>query len=229
MRIADEGIANEARRNLEAWDLKAKLRTERKPQMPALIESTYQRLVKAEEAIAGPTPEGEMPAVTVARKTEQEALVDLLRSELELYRVEQARYESLIELFPLQRDLLARAKNTSEKRAAAWQPILTEARRLESIRQDREAKESLRKAHPTLRDLAEDNSKLTKHRSELQEFIGTSVKLLAEVNKTATSIEQKFKANTEKERRAGLTTAIGTILRSQRDHLPDAGEYRRLQ
>ncbi len=226
LRIADEERANEARRNLEAWELKAKLRAERKPQMPTLIESTHQLLGKAEEALAGPAPEGEMPLMTVARKTEQEATVDLLRAELELYRVEQTRYESLIELFPLQRDLLARSKNAAEKRAEAWNPVLSEARRQESVRQERQARESLRNAHPTLRDLAEDNSMLTKRRSELQAFIGSSVKDLSEVNATLTSLEKKFKINTEKERRVGLTTAIGQILRNQRDHLPNGATYR---
>ncbi|MCA9010626.1 MAG: mechanosensitive ion channel, partial [Planctomycetaceae bacterium] len=55
----------------------------------------------------------------------------------------------------------------------------------------------------------------------------TKVKELTEANATFTSVEQKFKNVTEKEKRAGLTTAIGLMLRSQRAHLPDAGIYRR--
>lgn len=226
LRLADEEKANEARRSLEAWELKAKLRTERKPQMPALIEATHQQLEKAKAALDNPAPEGELPVVTTARQTEQRALVDFLRVQLELQRAEQVRYESLNELFPLQRDLLTRARNTAEKRAEAWKAILAEARRKDSARQAKEARESLRNAHPTLRDLAEKNSALTTRRNELQEFIATSVKSLSEINSTLSGIEKKFKGIIDKEKRAGLTTAMGIILRNQRNRLPDARQYR---
>ncbi len=184
LRVADEEAANVAKRNLEAWELKAKLRAERKPQMPTLIDATHQQLEKAQAALAAPPAGGELPVVTEARQTEQKALVELLSTQLELQRTEQIRYESLSELFPLQRDLLARARNVAEKRAEAWKTILAEARRKDSERQAIEAKESLRNAHPTLRDLAAKNSLLTTRRNELQEFIATSVKSLSEVNRS---------------------------------------------
>ena len=226
LRLADEEKANEAARNLEAWELKAKLRMERKPQMPALIDTTHQQLEKAQTALAAPAAEGELPVVIVARQTEQQALVELLRAQLELMRTEQIRYESLSELFPLQRDLLARTRNGAEKRAEAWKTILAEARRQDSERQAIEAKESLRNAHPTLRDLATKNSLLTTRRNELQEFIATSVKSLSEVHNSLTAIDKKFKGITDKESRTGLTTAIGLLLRNQRIHLPDVSTYR---
>ncbi len=226
LRLADEETANEARRNLEAWELKAKLRTERKPQMPALIDATHQQLEKALAALAAPPSEGELPVVTEARQTEQQALVEFLRAQLEMMRTEQIRYESLSELFPLQRDYLARARNIAEQRAEAWKIILAEARRQDSERQTIEATESLRNAHPTLRDLATRNSLLTSRRNELQEFIATSTKSLSEVNSTLAAIEKKFKGITDKESRTGLTTAIGLLLRNQRNHLPEVGTYR---
>lgn len=225
LRVADEDAANVAKRNLEAWELKAKLRAERKPQMPTLIDATHQQLEKAQAALAAPPAGGELPVVTEARQIEQKALVELLSTQLELQRTEQIRYESLSELFPLQRDLLARARNVAEKRAEAWKTILAEARRKDSERQAIEAKESLRNAHPTLRDLAAKNSLLTTRRNELQEFIATSVKSLSEVNNSLSGIEKKFKGITDKEKRTGLTTAIGLLLRNQRSHLPDIGTY----
>ena len=102
-------------------------------------------------------------------------------------------------------------------------------RRDESTRQAQEAREKLRNAHPTLRDLAEDNSRLTLRRKELQELLQAKVKELSDANATLSGVEQKFRNVTEKEHCAGLTTAIGLLLRSQRAHLPAARSYRRQQ
>lgn len=229
LRLADDEKAAEAQRNLEGWDAKAQIRAEKKPQLPALIETTRKQLEDAEKAGSIAAPDGELPVLGAARRLDQEAIVLLLRSQLELYRVEQIRYEALNELFPLQRDLLTRVKNAADKRVELWKTILADARRDESARQAQEAREKLRNAHPTLRDLAEDNTRLTLRRKALQEFLQTKVKELTEANATFSGVEQKFKNVTEKEKRAGLTTAIGLMLRSQRAHLPDADIYRRRQ
>ncbi len=209
---------------------KVQTRAEKKPQMPALIETTRKQLEDAEKADSIAAPDGELPVLgAAARHLDQESYVLLLRSQLDLYRVEQIRYEALNELFPLQRDVLTRIKNSADKRVELWKTVLADARRDESARQAQEAREKLRNAHPTLRDLAEDNSRLTLRRKSLQELLQLKDRELTEANATSSGIEQKFKNVTEKEKRAGLTTAIGLMLRSQRTHLPDADIYRRQQ
>ncbi|MEJ7591789.1 MAG: mechanosensitive ion channel domain-containing protein [Planctomycetaceae bacterium] len=229
LRLADEEKAAESRQNMEAWEAKSKTRAEKKPQMPALIETTRKQLEDAEKAASSAAPDGELPVLGAARRLDQEAYILMLRSQLELYRIEQTHYEALNELFPLQHDVLTRAKNSIDKRIELWKTVLADAGRDESARQAQEAREKLRNAHPTLRDLAEDNSRLTLRRKELQEFLQTKVKELSNANATLSGVEQKFKNVTEKEKRAGLTTAIGLLLRSQRSHLPAARGYRRQQ
>ena len=229
LRLADEEKAAGSRHHMEMWEAKAKTRSEKKPQMPALIETTRKQLEDAEKAAAGPAPDGELPVLGAARRLDQESYVLWLRSQLELYRVEQIRYEALNELFPLQHDALTRAKNAIDKRIELWKTVLADARRDESARQAQEAREKLRNAHPTLRDLAENNSRLTLRRKALQEFLQTKVKELSDANATLSGVEQKFRNVTEKEKRAGLTTAVGLLLRSQRSHLPAARGYRRQQ
>lgn len=229
LRLADDEKAAEARRHMEAWEARTKVRAEKRPQMPALIETKRKELGDAEKAISSAAPDGELPVLRDARRLDQEAYILLLRSQLELYRVEQIRYEALNELFPLQRDVLTRAKNSIDKRIELWKTVMADARRDESARQAREAREKLRNAHPTLRDLAEDNSRLTLRRKELQEFLQTKIKELSDANAVLAGVEEKFKNVTEKEKRAGLTTAVGLLLRNQRSHLPAAYGYRRQQ
>lgn len=198
LRLAvDEKLA-EARRNLELWEAKAKTRTERKPQMPALIETTRKQLEDEEKAIANAAPDGESPALGAARRLDQESHILLVRSQLELYRVESVRFEALNELFPLQRDVLTRIKNSLEKRAELWKTVVADARRDESARQANEAREKLRNAHPTLRDLAEDNASLTVRRQEFQVLLQKRVKELSETNATLSSIEKNSKMSRRK-------------------------------
>lgn len=227
LRQGDDERAAEARRNLESWETRARVRTERKPQMPALIETARQQLEEAKAALAAAGPEGELPLLTQTRRLEQQALVELLQSQLELLRAEQANYEALSELYPLQRDLLIRQRNTADKRMEAWQAVMAEARRLESARQTQEAREKLQNAHPTLRTLAEDNSQLTLRRKEIQEFLELKTAALQETSATLKSVEERFRRVQAKEVRAGLTTAIGLLLRSEKNQIPVAGLYRR--
>ncbi|MCA9037371.1 MAG: hypothetical protein KDA91_19680, partial [Planctomycetaceae bacterium] len=224
LRLADEELASEARRGLEEWETKAKIRAERRPQMPALIESTRKSLEEAEKAFRSPAPEGENPVLTQSRQTQQEAMVMLLKSQLEQYRVEQMRYEALNELFPLQRDLLLRNRNAYEKRLESWKAILTEARREETARQAREAREKLQNAHPRLRSLAERNAELVARRRALQEFLTEKSTDLTAISGKLTSVEEQFE-NVNKKNRVRLTTALGVLLRNQRNQLPDADDY----
>ncbi|MCA9049501.1 MAG: mechanosensitive ion channel, partial [Planctomycetaceae bacterium] len=147
----------------------------------------------------------------------------------ELYRTEQTRYEALNELFPLQRDLRTREKNALDKRVEQWKYILAEARRRESARQAQEARLKLQNADPTLRGLAEKNSTLTQRRKAIQEFLTQRSTELSAVNATLTSVEKNFQDARDKEHRGGLTTAIGLLLRSQRNHLPNAVTYQKQQ
>ncbi|MBL8820083.1 MAG: mechanosensitive ion channel [Planctomyces sp.] len=229
LRLTDEERANEATRNLENWESRARVRTERKPQMPALIETTRQQVEEAEKALAAAAPEGEPAALTQARRLDQETNLNLLRSQLELYRMEQSYYDSLNDLFPLQRDLLTRNRNSAARKVELWKTVLSDARREESAREAQEAREKLQNAHPTLRTIAEESSELTVRRKTMQEYLGTRTKELSDVKATLSSLETRFRNVQDKEQRAGLTTAIGLLLRSQRTHLPDKASYQRIQ
>lgn len=225
-RLADEEALVAARKALEDWEQRAQVRAERKPQMPDLIDRTRQTLAEARTSLAAPAPGGEAPAVSLARRTEQEAYVVLLEQQVELYQVEKARYDALSGLFPLRRDLYVRNLNFLERRCEAWKASLLIAARREAARQAAEARRRLQEAHPALRDLAERNAELTQLRSGLQDLLATTRSRLAAIGETLTELESDFQRVQDKESRAGLTTAIGMLLRNQRNHLPDEAAYR---
>ena len=225
LRLANEDSLRESRKALEAWEQRSKIRTERKPQMAALIEKTKQQLVDARKLQQAAVPDGEAAVATDARRTEQEAFIILLQNQLDLYETERSRYDALNELFPLQRDQLTRNRNVLEKRSEAWKTVLAEAGRRETARQAAEARRNLQNAHPDLRELAEGNSQLIEQRKTLQSLLSKTRARLDTIGKTFDRVSSDFKNVKDKEDRAGLTTAIGILLRNQRGHLPDDSEY----
>lgn len=224
MRVADESQLNEAKKAVESWEARARLRTERKPQMPSIIEKAVKQLAEARDA--KPLAESVDPIVDEARQTEHMALTTLLQSQLQLYQIERIRYDALSELFPLQRDVAVRTRNLLEKRVEFWKTAILDAGKRESVRQAAEALRALQNAHPALRELAEKNASLTRQRKQLQEILAKTRANLNEIRKLSDDLEKEYSDVQEKEARVGLTTAIGLLLRNQRNHLPDESTYR---
>lgn len=229
LRLADQERLEEAKKSLEAWEVRAQTRAERRPQMPSLIETTRSQCEETRKTLGMPPTEGETPQLAQARRIEQQAQYACLSAQLELYLMEQLRYEALHELFPLQRDQLTRNRNALERRSERWKEVLTQARLKESERQRLEARKRLELAHPALRDLAVRNSWLTQYRQEHLQLKNAWRTEQAAINTTLESLRQKFKEVQDRVERVGLTTAIGLTLRNQKTSLPSASHYRREQ
>ncbi|MGB0739427.1 MAG: hypothetical protein ACPGXX_05090, partial [Planctomycetaceae bacterium] len=158
VRLQDEERVAELNSQLSAWQTRSQVRSERRPSMPMLLEETRQRLTEAEESLQTAPPEGEMPAVTAARRTELQSIVELLNATLELYRIEQQRFEAQAELYPLERDQLTRSLNQAQKRLQQSEVRLADAKREANLRQAEEARKKLQQDNDTLRDLAAGNA-----------------------------------------------------------------------
>ncbi|MCA8999387.1 MAG: mechanosensitive ion channel, partial [Planctomycetaceae bacterium] len=225
--LVDQERLSQATKSLEEWEARAKVRGERQPQMPVILNQAQEKLAKLKTEIEATPPAGENPMLTEARKSEQTAQLVLLERQLDLYRVEQFRYDALKDLFPLQRDDLVRRKKHFTKRMEIWKETVAEARRLESERQAREAQRQLQEAHPVLRELAERNASLTKTRTALQDSLAKITQQLEVLSTQLESTKKDFTAAEEKVKRVNgkLTTAVGLFLTNQRDHLPNISKY----
>ncbi|TWT35000.1 Mechanosensitive channel MscK precursor [Thalassoglobus neptunius] len=225
--IVEQELLNAASKSLEDWESRSKVRSERQPQMPVIINQAQEKIAELKTQIGAAPVSGEHPLVTEARRTEQTAQLKLLEKQLDLYHVEQLRYEALKDLFPLQRDNLVREKKHSTKRLEAWKEQIATARRLESEAQAQEARRKLQNAHPALRTLAERNATLTETRTQLQDELTSIATDLEKVSEQLETVEAEFATAEEKVDRVQneLTTAIGLYLTNQRDHLPNVGRF----
>jgi len=229
LKLTEDEIHSSVLKELDTFELRAKTRAERKPQMPALIEKTKQQIDDAKKALENSGVEGEPPAATLARKTEQQSFLMLLEQQLEQYRIEQSRYEALSELFPLQRDLLIRKRNHHEKRLEQLKGEIAEARRIESERQAAEARRALQNAHPALRELAERNAELIEKRKVAHQSLEKSNQMFSEIDGVFVDISKRFQNVAEKESIGALSTGVGLLLRNQRTRLPSQANFEKKQ
>jgi potassium efflux system protein len=162
-----------------------------------------------------------MPLVA-ARRSLRDARRQSLTAELRLYEQELASYDAVAgELTTLERDRQARQVSQQEKRVEALRAAVADARRREAERQTHEARSAAAVAEPAVRQLAERNQQLAEDRKQLAERI-ESVSAQAEaVAEMLEGMAEKHRGVLEKEKAAGLTNAIGQLLRKQRGELPD--------
>ncbi len=212
---------------MTAWTERSRMRSERRPLMPMLIEDARQKLTEAETALKAIPPEGEMPALTAARRTEIQTGVELLRSTVELYRVEQQRFEARSELLPLERDQITRDLNLAQQRLEQSRAALAEARRRENQRQAEEARLKLQNSFPQLRQLAEDNAAVVARSKELQELTQLKTPEYESLQKQLKKLEEEFHDLQERERHLGQTAALGQELLDEREELTDVSVFLR--
>ena len=103
---------------------------------------------------------------------------------------------------------------------------LDRARRLEAERTLAAARKMQVEAHPLLRSLAAENTRLAEDLQSLSKPIETAEHDLKLAGDLFEKLKQHFSKTREKVA-VGLTETIGQLLRKQRDTLPDPSDYQR--
>ncbi len=173
-------------------------------------------------------------ALTMAFSVYVQARAKARQAELAAYDRELASYEATSDLLSVQRDLAIRQVSQKEKLIRLWQEMIAQQRQEETARQVREAEEARRRAdaetHPVARRiaaLAEGNMTLLKRRQELGRKLEQVVQeynarknLLDRMKRNAETVREKVQA-------AGVTKAMGQLLRKERTELPKVSTLRR--
>jgi potassium-dependent mechanosensitive channel len=206
-------------------------RNARRATLIELITRAKQKLNKTEQSLGTP-PSTELKAeIALATRTlllarrRAERLASLsLENELK-------SYDARRELLPARLDVALRSENEAAKRLSLWQKVVTDKRRNEAEQSKREA-EALRRTtardHPALREIATRNARLAAMRSGttgLNSLIEGADNDLTVLNDVLNTIKGRYKVVTRKVGAAGLTNAMGLLLRRQLDSLPDVSIY----
>jgi potassium efflux system protein len=158
--------------------------------------------------------------VLMARRKAEEQKISCQEKEL-------LAYEARTSLFPLRRDLNARAVALAEAEVKEWQEWVNRQRQQEAEQQSQQAALEAGQANPAVRQLLQENAALAEMRKSLAACIADTTGQLERVKRELATLTEQFRDVQNKVKTVGLTNIIGQLLRKQRDTLPDLRAYRR--
>ncbi len=170
------------------------------------------------------------PLLVEARKLSRQSRFAETSAEIEMLQHELASHGLRLQRLEAERDLKTREV---EKAAARVQVLETQAadlRRVEAQKAEIEAarvQSEVSGKHPAVRRLAEDNAALSREHSRLLEEIKSADEARAALEQETTAVKQELTAARQKLEIAGMTSALGQVLRRERRGLQDESHYRK--
>jgi potassium efflux system protein len=199
----------------------------RRTKISEQINAAKERLAGITERIQTPAAGDEKPAMTTARQTLLEAQKRTAEREVQCCEKELKAQVARAELLPQRRDLDARQVTLKEQAFKQWQDLANRRRKQEADQQAEKASWEASQAHPAVKRLMDDNTKLAEKRRTLAEDIAVCSGQLDQVNHKLTELKREYKSAQEKVDTVGLTNEIGEMLRIGREKLPSFREFAR--
>ncbi len=142
-----------------------------------------------------------------------EGQISCLEKELQSYDATSA------ELLKLDHAVLQRKVADLQQRVAAWQEAINNRRRAEADHQASEAHWAAITAEPAVQQLADENSTLAEDRRQLADTMQRLAGDTQAIQQRLDKLSDSFKDVQDKVSVAGLTDAVGQMLRKQRAEL----------
>jgi potassium efflux system protein len=176
-----------------------------------------------------PTEPDPSPLLIEARKLSRHTRSEENNQEIKMLEQESASLGLRLQLLSAQRDKKARELEQAEARVQVMDAIIAGLRHNEASRAEIEASRVESEAsgkHPAVRRLAEDNAASIREHSALLDQITRADQARAVIEAKTEALKQQFTAARQKLEIAGLSSALGQILRKERRALFDQGHYR---
>lgn len=210
-----------------------KRRTDRRSKVPQESTAAKQKLEELATLRPEEGAEDESAEVARARELLHAARKRSLELEIATYDREIQSYDARTELLTARRDLLSRRIAQKQTLVDAWRDVINERRRKEADRAAREAQRTARRqailGRPVVKDLADANAKLANRRAEagLADKIDQANKKIDAAEKLRARIADDERSIRGRVEKAGLTKAMGLLLRNRLETLPDVARYER--
>ena len=209
----------EAVQELESRESDVKDWAKKKADLIAKLDETQQRINDTHEELKQ-TPADERSPKELAHRYELMAREMGLQSQLERLHVNTQRQDRMADVFPLLRDLAKRNATRLEKEVSQLVALVARARKQESDAQASAARYQQIVVDPAIRGIAERNTALAERRQDLTTKITDLRDQIAQVD---SQIQLVIKRQHDAQVRVELTgrsSAVGLMLRRQRDELP---------
>lgn len=232
LQAAAEAELKAAKDEAGALDGERKRRNDRRAEIPNAKVAVKRKLDEINSEVPSAPAANESPDLVLAARMAVDAHQRALQAELDVADKELACYETRGDLLTARRDLAARRVSQAEAALQAWQSLLGERRRAEAkataVAAEVTRREAARK-HAVVRTLAEENARWAAQRTD--ELIADRIEMAnrdaEEVARLLGRMASDHESVVAKVRAAGLTNAMGLLLRRQRESAPDVTRHRR--
>ena len=211
---------------LADWERERDRRTARRKEIPELLTAAKSRTQTLAETPATPDTENE-DTVRSAQRAFNQARRFALEREIEAYGSESLSYDHCRGVLQARLDRSARRIAHLEKLLTAWQELAQERTRQESELALDEAREQLKRAHPAIRPLVEERELLALRAKALQAESKEIDARLTSIESLLAQVMQDYDKIKRRVNAAGLTNAIGQLLRKHSANLPSLGSFSR--
>ncbi len=219
---ADLKAARDRLKEVEADQVK---RETRRGEIAKQVASAQQRLEQVRALLTVPVAPEEPAAVTEARRARLLAERRLLELRIAAADSERANDEARRELLPLQRERWLERVAQQEKLAADWHQLVEAERGRDIERKRREASDAAQR-DPVLAPIAAELESLTRVRNELQPKSEQARAALANLRPDPEVLRRQLNRLRSQLDVSGMTPAVGQMLRSYREAVPDPRVFR---
>lgn len=191
------------------------------------LQDTRKALDDLEKEAAKPAPEGESAAMKEARLLAQDSRQRALRAELLRLDREILSQGIREDLQRAERDKAQLELKRIQSRGQLLREELGKRRLVEAERAKQETAVATRAAegrHALVGELAAANAKLSEQLSEASEAQGQLAAELDQIRSQAKKLDEEYRATRQRMEISGLSEAMGQILLSSRQQLPDTEE-----
>ncbi len=209
-----------ARKTLAENEDKPQHRAQRRIELPQEIADQRMKLADWQQSSQEAADTDESAELTAARRVANRARHQALDSHIAVLEKELQTHDNVtMEILNLERDAAQRAVDEIEKRVSQWRDTIDDRRNQEAERDAADARLAAAKAQPAIRQSADENARLAEEHQQLSTLIDQLDDERQAIDTRRKKLDYERKEVEEKIKAAGLTDAVGQMLRKQRSEL----------
>jgi potassium-dependent mechanosensitive channel len=209
-----------ARKTLAENEDKPQHRAQRRIELPQEIADQRMKLAEWQQSSQEAADTDESAELTAARRVANRARRQALESHIAVLEKELQTHDNVtMEILNLERDAAQRAVDEIEKRVSQWRDTIDDRRNQEAERDAADARLAAAKAQPAIRQSADENARLAEEHQQLSTLIDQLDDERQAIDTRRKKLDYERKEVEEKIKAAGLTDAVGQMLRKQRSEL----------
>ncbi len=216
-----------ARTTAADFDNEHEHRAARRLEIPKAIAAARMKINELDQSAQSPSDSSDLPALAKTKKILAETQRRAARAEIATLDKELQSYGSeSTNLLKLDRDAAAAKVAKLQQQVAAWRDAISKRRQELAAREAAEAHWAAATAEPAVRQLADENSSLADQNQSLADKINTIASVAQDVQQRLDKITAEFSEIKDKVKAAGLTDAVGQMLRKDRADLATSADLR---